>query len=459
LNIAQTIADAIIKEVGLEAALEAIDSDPRSIPLPHNFTPRSYQKPSLEAMRSGIKRALLVWHRRSGKDKTMLNWMIEASRERIGSYYYFFPTYSQAKKVIWAGIDRDGFPYLGHFPRELIIKKYETELKIEMAHGSSFQLVGTDNIDSIMGTNPIGCVFSEYSLQNPLAWDYIRPILRENGGWAVFIYTPRGKNHGWDLYDTNRDNPDWYCEVLTVKDTKRPDGIPVITQEDIEADRREGMSEDLIEQEYYCSFEAAYPGAYYSKELRDARESGRIGVVPHTSMLTVNTAWDLGIDDSMSIWFYQLAGKEVRLVDYYENSGEGLAHYRDILKQKADANGWAYKFHYAPHDIKVRELGTGKSRLESAMEMGLKFEVVTKIDQKEDGIEAVRKLFPHLWIDSGKCRHGINALSSFRKAYNEVNKVFSTRPVHDWAIHAADALQTLALSYGVETQWLLPGLR
>ena len=450
MSIAQTIADAIIKEVGLEAALAAVESHPMEVPLPHNFIPRNYQIPSITALQTGYKRALLVWHRRSGKDKSMLNYMIQASRERIGSYYYFFPTYSQAKKVIWAGIDRDGMRYLEHFPSQIIDKKYDTELKIITTYGSVFQLVGTDNIDSIMGTNPVGCVFSEYSIQNPIAWDYIRPILRENGGWAAFIYTPRGKNHGWELYDTNKDNPDWYAELLTVNDTKRPDGSPVITIEDIEADRREGMSEELIEQEYYCSFEAAAPGAYYAVELRKARDEGRIRQVPYTPGVHVVTSWDLGIDDSMAIWFFQEVGQEVHLIDYYEHSGEGLAHYRDVLQTKAAEGGWVYGNHLAPHDINVRELGTGKSRWEIAKEMGLLFQVVSRVEKKEDGIEAVRKLFHRLWFDERKCKFGINALSSFRKEYDESRKVFSVRPVHDWSIHSADALQTLALASGVE---------
>jgi len=194
------------------------------ITLPHNFTPRDYQLPLLKALDKGYKRAIAVWHRRSGKDLVMLNYIAKCMYERVGTYYYFFPTYRQAKKVIWNGMTRDGVKFTDAFPKDLRVRTNDSEMLIEMDNGSIFQLIGTDNIDAVMGANPIGCVFSEWSLQNPSAWDYIRPILAENNGWAVFIYTPRGKNHGYSLLKTARAYPDvWYSEVLTVEDTKAID--------------------------------------------------------------------------------------------------------------------------------------------------------------------------------------------------------------------------------------------
>jgi hypothetical protein len=222
-----------------------------ALTIPYNYTPRNYQFPVLSAMDSGIKRAVCVWHRRAGKDKTILNFVIKEMFKRIGVYYYFFPTYAQGKKILWDGIDGKGFKFLDHFPREVIVTKNATEMKITLINGSLFQIVGTDNYDSIMGTNPVGCVFSEFPLQDPLAWEYVRPIIRENGGWAIFPYTPRGFNHGWDLYQMAMNDPDWFCERLTINDTD------VLTAADIEAERRSGMTEPLIQQEFYCSFEHA----------------------------------------------------------------------------------------------------------------------------------------------------------------------------------------------------------
>lgn len=222
------------------------------ITLPFNYIPRDYQIPTLEALDNGIKRVVMVWHRRSGKEKTLINYTARAMDDRIGTYFYLFPTYAQAKKAIWDGKDREGFPFRSHFHAALVKNMNSTELKIEYKNGSIFQLVGTDNIDTLMSTNPIGCVFAEYSLQDPAAWEFIRPILLENGGWAAFDYTPRGKNHAYDLYEMARNNPDWFVSRLTVEDTKRPDGTPVITQAMIESERREGVSEEMIQQEYYC---------------------------------------------------------------------------------------------------------------------------------------------------------------------------------------------------------------
>lgn len=221
----------------------------KDITLPHNYQPRNYQLPVLRALDSGIKRAVCVWHRRAGKDKTFLNYTIRCMYERVGVYYYFFPTYSQGKKILWDGIDKEGKPLLDHFPEPLVASKNATEMKITLWNGSLFQVIGTDNYDSIVGTNPIGCVFSEFALQDPLAWGYIRPILAENGGWAIFPYTPRGFNHGYDLYQMAEMNLNWYSEKLTVDDTQ------AITSQQVEEERQSGMSESLIQQEFYCSFE------------------------------------------------------------------------------------------------------------------------------------------------------------------------------------------------------------
>lgn len=217
------------------------------ISLPHNYLPRPYQLPLLQAMDSGTKRAVVVWNRRSGKDKTLINIVAKKAFERVGAYYYFFPTYSQGKKVIWDGADKDGFRFLDHFPKALIESKNDTEMKIRFKNGSIFQIVGTDNIDSVVGTNPVGCVFSEYALQDPKAWDFIRPILAENGGWAIFGYTPRGMNHGWKLLQQARSSANWFVSVLTVDETK------AIGLEELEEERRH-MSPELFRQEYYCDF-------------------------------------------------------------------------------------------------------------------------------------------------------------------------------------------------------------
>lgn len=217
------------------------------ITLPWQFKARSYQIPILRAWDSGIKRLFWVAHRRSGKDKTIFANVPKKMMERVGTYYYFLPTYAQAKKVVWTGADKDGFKFLDHFPKEIVKTVNQSDMIIELINGSILQMVGADNIDRIVGTNPIGVIFSEYSLMKPDVWNFISPILRENDGWAIFIMTPRGTNHAFDLMQTVKNDPKWFCQVLTVEDTK------ALSDESLEEARKE-MPQDLFQQEYFCKF-------------------------------------------------------------------------------------------------------------------------------------------------------------------------------------------------------------
>lgn len=409
--------------------------------LPYNFTPRHYQIPVLAALDRGATRVVALWHRRSGKEKTFINYTAKKTAQRIGTYYYMFPTYTQAKKAIWDGRDRDGFPFLAHFPPDYVKARNEQELKLTLKSGSIFQLVGTDNIDSVMSTNPIGCVFAEYSLQDPRAWDYMRPILRENGGWAIFDYTSRGKNHGFTLYELARKlqaegDPAWFAQKLTVDDTG------ALSPAQIDADRREGMDEDMIQQEYYCSFEGVQQGSYFGREMKAADTDGRIGKVAWQPEIGVDTWWDLGIDDAMSIWFTQTVGREIHVIDYYEASGEGLPHYAKMMQAKP----YVYATHNAPHDIQVRELGSGKSRLETAASLGIRFAIVPNIDRM-DGIDAARAFIARCWFDAVNTERGRLALISYHKTWDEKRKTFSATPYHDWSSNGADAFRYLAVGH------------
>ncbi|HYR65789.1 MAG TPA: hypothetical protein VEP47_06645, partial [Reyranella sp.] len=372
-----------------------------TVRLPHQFAKRSYQRGVFKYFQTGGKHAVLVWHRRAGKDKTGLNLTIEQMFQRKGTYLHMFPTFNQGKRIIWDGIDANGLKYLDHFPPSIIADKAETEMQITLVNGSIWQIVGTDRVDRLVGTNPVGVVYSEFALHDPRARDYLRPILRENGGWELYLYTPRGKNHGWELYEMARHNPDWYCSRLTVEDTRRDaageSAAPVLSAEDLDADRREGMAEELIQQEYYVSFEAGLVGSYYGPQLAAARQQGRIGFVPHDPGLPVETAWDIGIGDSTAIWFKQLKGLEVRFIDYYEASGVGIDHYAGVLRAKP----YTYSRHVAPHDIEVREWGSsgGKARIETARDLGIRFQVAHQWPV-DDGIAAVRRLFPRFWFNN-----------------------------------------------------------
>jgi len=389
-----------------------------------------------------------VWHRRAGKDSTVLNLSAKAMLERVGTYWHLFPYQTQARKAIWNGIDSKGRKILDQvFPQEIRKRTSSQEMLIELVNGSTWQLAGSDNYDSLVGSNPVGVVFSEWSLCDPNAWAYIRPILAENDGWASFIYTPRGKNHGYSLYNMARKSDDWYCENLTVNDTKREDGSPVITHEIIDQERAEGMEEALIQQEFYGSFESQIAGAYYADQITAAKDQGRIGRLPIEPSLPVHTAWDLGIADAMSIWLFQSVGKEIRLVHYYEATGKGMEHYIQYLNQWANTNGVMLGTHLAPHDIEVRELTSGRSRKDVARQMGIAFRTVQRPRVKAEGIQAVRRMFPRFWIDDERAEQGYNCVASYRREWDEKAGRFRDNPVHDWASHGADALQTLALGW------------
>ncbi len=405
-----------------------------------DFKPRQYQLPFLGAMDQGIDRAVLVWHRRAGKEIVCFNEMIKrAFWHRVGTYVYFFPTARLGRRILWDGMDKEGKRFLHYIPPSIIDGNLNSvEMKIKFTNGSNIQIIGTDQIINV-GINPVGCVFSEFALQDPYSWNHIRPILRENEGWAVFNFTPRGKNHAYDLYLMAKRNPNWFCQKLTIKDTD------VITDEDIEEERREGMSEILIQQEYFCSFDQGAEGSYYAKYLNQAEIDGRITRVSYDPMAAVDTSWDLGVGDETVILFSQKIGQEVHLIDMYRNQGEGLNHYAKIVQQKAEEGGWTYGEHCAPHDIKVRELGSGaQTRLDIARELGINFVVVPNLPIAE-GIELARGLFPRIWIDSEKCSFFIKAAENYHKHYNEKLNVYSDRPVHDWSSHCLDAFRMMAI--------------
>ncbi|MEE9905539.1 MAG: hypothetical protein K4305_08975 [Chlorobium sp.] len=440
--------DDDLQVIDSSEAVEAVE-----VGLPYRYTARPYQQELFEAkFVRKLLRFAVVWHRRAGKDKTYWQIAVAATQERIGSYWYMLPKQTQARKAIWKGRGKDGLTFIDHIPKEIIKTINNTEMYIEFTNGSLLYVLGSDTYNNLVGNNPLGVVYSEWSLCDPASWDYLRPILAENGGWAMFCYTPRGRNHGYSLLQAAKKFPErWFSSVLTVDDTKDADGNPIITQEIIDQERAEGMSEDMIQQEYYCSFDAAVPGCYFGKEMKAAYDDGRVCRVPIEKVLPVYTFWDLGIGDDMAIWLMQPYGKELRLIASYNNSGEGMQHYINWLHEFRDKHEIRFAEHYAPHDIQVRELMSGKSRKETASEMGIEFEAVPRVSQKSDSIEALRRLFPRLIFDSERCEYGINAIASYHREYDEERKVFKSRPEHDWTSNLADALQQLALAWEDKT--------
>lgn len=412
----------------------------RRVSFPHKYEPRDYQLPLWEAFDSGYRRLIQIWHRRSGKDKTDVNIVAREMHLNVGNYYYIFPTYSQGKKALWEGRGKDGIKYLDHFPEELRDgKPNDTEMKIKYKNGSLFQVIGIEDPDRVVGTNPRGTVWSEYSLQNPKGWDYMRPILAENGGWAIFNFTPRGKNHGFKLYQMAKDNAKWFTSKLSVDDTG------VLTPEDIEEERRAGMTEDLIQQEFYCSFISAIQGSYYWEQVDSAERNGQFKDVPYDPKMLVHTVWDLGKNDYNCIGFYQSDGVSVRKIDYLSGGRQSLGEWIKQVKEKP----YIYGKHFAPHDIEVSDytLDNDQTRREFARSLNFEFELVSNYPVM-DGIDIGRRFFSTLYIDKTKCAEFLDAIPQYTKVYDEEDKTFKNKPHHDWTSNFADEHRYAAIVHG-----------
>jgi phage terminase large subunit len=401
------------------------------------FRPRPYQLPILDAIENKkYKRVLAILPRRAGKDITAWNLMIRQALKKVGVYWYIGPTYSQMRKILWDSMDNDGNTFLSYIPDELISSKNDQQMKVRLVNGSIIQLVGSDNYDSLVGTNARGCVFTEYALQDPRAYQYIRPILTAIDGWAVFLSTPRGKNHLWELWNIAQNSPDWFSYKMTIEDTRH---IPL---SEIDREKANGeMSEDLILQEYYCSFDQGIEGAYYQKYVDRMRMNSQIGIVPYETGFKVHTAWDIGVRDSTCILFFQTIGQTVRIIDCYEKNKEGLEHYAKFLESKP----YLYGRHIAPHDIAVMEFGSGMTRIEMARHLGIKFVTAPDVSVM-DGIESVRSAMSKIWIDEKRCAPLIKAIENYRQEYDAKRKIYKQNPLHDWSSHYADAMRYLCIS-------------
>lgn len=416
--------------------------------LPNNWVPRGYQVEAWSKLEEGIKRALLVWHRRAGKDDVCLHWAATQAMQRVGNYWHMLPMYAQARKSVWEAVN----PHTGRrrideaFPDEICETKRSQDMFIRFRNGSTWQLVGSDSFDSLVGSPPIGVTASEWALANPAAWAYLRPILRENGGWAVFITTPRGKNHVYRMFQGAASDPDWFVQRLSAVQTGTLTAAE-LDKERLEYQREYGAEDGdaLFAQEYLCDWDAAIVGSYYGKMMRDAEREGRVRSVPYDPMALVHTAWDLGLSDSTAIWFFQLCGGEIHIIDYLENSGQPLAWYAGELNKKP----YAYGEHILPHDAEAKELQTNRSRTDTLRGLNLNVRVLKASGAEKilvaDGINAVRTILPRCWFDAEKCSKGIDALKAYRREYDEAKKAFHDRPVHDWASHPSDAFRYLAL--------------
>ena len=415
-----------------------------SVTLPNRWQPRPYQMQAWGKLERGCRRVVLVWNRRSGKDDVALHWTATQAVQYAANYWYMLPQANQARKAIWTAVDsHTGVKRIDWaFPQEIRESTNDQEMLIRFKNGSTWQVVGSDNYQGVIGSGAFGIVYSEYMLSDPNAWLYLHPILEENGGWAIFNGTPRGRNHFHNLYQLGLSEPGWFSQLLTNRETK------ILNDEQLEAVRRQIARErgddeaaNIINQEYFCSWEAAVPGSYYGKLIAELEAADCVGHVPYDPRYPVITGWDLGVGDSTAIWFAQRTRTETRIIDYYEASGVGADHYAKLIREKP----YAYDYHILPHDADDREWGNNaSSRVDVLKGLGVRPLRVLPRASVDDGINAVRILLHGARFDRSRCERGIEALRAYQKTWDERLKMFSNKPLHDWSSHGADAFRYLA---------------
>lgn len=404
-------------------------SSGRAIRISTGYEPRQHQSTVHAAL---VRFNVLVAHRRFGKTVLCVNELIDRClrcKLKNPRYAYVAPLRNQAKDVAWEYLKSYTRPIPGY-------EANEAELRVDLPGGRRIRLYGADNPDQLRGLYLDGIVFDEFAQMQPRIWsEVVRPALTDREGWAIFIGTPMGRNAFHVLYEQAKADSGWRAMIFRASETG------IISQGELDAAKK-AMSDDQYEQEFECSFTAAIVGAYYGKLMVTVEAEKRIASVPWEPKAPVVTAWDLGIGDSTAIWFAQQVGNEVRLIDYYENSGVALSHYAgEIMDRKA--KGWAFADHLLPHDAEVRELGTGKTRVETLASLGIHGRVLPAMPV-DDGINAVRMLLPRCWFDADKCARGLEALRQYRREWDDKQKVFQKRPLHDWTSHPADAMRYLA---------------
>lgn len=428
-------------------AVRYVDAPPpgphRVISLPNDFDPRPYQLPVMRYIRGGGKRAVITWPRRHGKDLTWLHIHSMMSQLRVGAYWHLLPTYAQAKKTVWDAFRRDGKPVISNaFPREMLAKDpNEAAMMLHFKNGSTFQLIGADRTDAIVGSGPVGLSFSEYALTRPGAWDLLRPVVIENDGWAGFMSTPRGRNHHWKLAEMAKRNKDWFHQHLTIETA----GVLDVEKTLGEA-RAEGVPEEIIRQEYFCDFNAALIGSVFGDLFERIEAEGRTSEFQHSDE-GVYTSWDLGIADATAIWFWRIHGAGLEFVDHLEDSGKPLSFFMDAL----DSKPYEYVRHYLPHDARARTLVSGVSvQDEMNRRYGSSKVAICPGLTLPDGIQATRKLLTnrdtrfHPRCEEKPLANDIRpfeAIRNYHYEWDEDAKVLAKKPFHDWSSHTADALR------------------
>lgn len=381
---------------------------------------------------------MAVAHRRAGKTVALINECIKGALTcplPNPRFSYVAPFLKQAKQIAW--------DYLKRYGRAVEGTTFnEAELRADFPNGGRVTIFGADNADALRGLYHDGVILDEFGDMDPAVWtEVIRPALSDRKGWAVFAGTPRGKNEFFNVRNRGlKGDPEWETWILKASETH------ILSADDL-ADARASMEQSAYAREYECDFDASIEGAYYAEQMAKAEADKRICRIPVEPTVKVDTWWDLGIDDATAIWFVQDVGQERRIIDYLEVSGEGLPS----IAKRLDAKDYRYGRHILPHDAEARELGTGRSRIETLQALGLRNLEVVPLQDVADGINGVRLMLAKCWFDVDRCERGIEALKQYRREWDGKRQVWRERPLHDWASHAADAFRYGAMSRNIIT--------
>jgi hypothetical protein len=393
--------------------------------------------------------SVIVAHRRCGKTVACINDLIVKAlieNKPHAQYAYIAPYYSQAKSVAWR--------YLERFSEPVLAKSNQSELWVELINGARIRLFGADNPDSLRGNFLDGVVLDEMADMKPSLWgEIIRPLLADRLGWATFIGTPKGHNAFYDIYNEATKKPNWFVKVL------RADQTNLLAQSELD-DAKASMSDNQYEQEFLCSFEAAILGAFYGQEMRRLTDLERITTIDYDPMFPCHTAWDLGFNDSTSIWWFQVVYGEIRVLDHHSSNGQSIPYYTGLLAQKEDEFGYNYGFHYLPHDARAKTLASGgKSIIEQiSAKIDIKHLKIVPNLSLQDGIQATRLALTRAWFDN-RCEEGIECLRQYQREWDDDKKVFRDRPKHDWTSHSADAFRYLSIVWKDEDTPILSDSR
>lgn len=429
-----------------------------------NWKARPYQHALWKYLDGGGKRAVAVWHRRAGKDELALHWTAKCVLTAPGNYWHMLPEAAQARKAIWDAIN----PHTGRkrideaFPLAMRARTLNNEMKIEFVTGSIWQVIGSDNYDSLVGSTPRGVVFSEWALAKPQSWAYLRPILAENNGWALFIYTSRGRNHGFTTYDTAQKDKTWFAEKLTAEQTS------VFSRETLAQERAEYMRENgdddgdaLFRQEYMCDFDAPIVGSYYAAALAKMELDGHMGSFPYDRSVPVHTATDIGRTDDCSTVFYQKHPMRIHIIDAESDVGKDVPWFAKMLQDRkytyfAGQEGTAA--HTVPWDAVPETFASPRSVIQQLHNHGIRPRVAPNLDV-QDGIQAFRSLFPRIYFntDNPKVLRLVEALRNYQREWDDDRKVFKKIPLHNWASHPSDACRYMAVSYIEDNPSAKPG--